>query len=160
MPEIDYVLYDTAPFNVTAGVPFTLFQVVQNGDAIHIEDYTNMLGSGSLPQSYSFRIKSVQVFPAEDITVTDLQALLKGSYLVIVVGDTEYVQAPLHLLCAPGGIQDGAGAAVSFSGLPLVLDNPIEIPGGTRFSVLIYQKTALAAATDVKVCLVGTLVKP
>lgn len=167
MPEIDYVLYDTAPFGTTAATSHTLFQVVQNGDATHIEDYTNMLGSGSLPQAYTFRIKSIQVFPAEDITQADLAPMLKGSYLVVVVGDTEFIQAPLHLFPAPGQITGhysqataALGAALTFGGLPMVLDSPIEIPGGTRFSVLVYQKTALAAATNVKVCLVGTLIKP
>lgn len=167
MPDIDFVLYDTAPFGTSAGVSHNLFQVVQNGDATHTEDFTNMLGSGSLPQAYTFRLKSIQVFPAENVGQADLAAILLKSWIVVVVGDTEYIQAPLHLFCAPGQITGhytqaaaATAAALTFGGLPYLLDNPIEIPGGTRFLVTVYQGTGLATATQVKVCLVGTLVKP
>jgi hypothetical protein len=164
--ELDYILYDTAPFGVAGAADYVLFQVVENGDAVHVPQFTNMLGSGALPQAYTFRIESIQVFPAETITAADIVIAYAEGFISVIVGDSEVIQAPLRLfppsanitgllLQAVAADQD----AVSMSGLPYTFDNPITIPGGTRFQVLVHQDAALGVATNVKVCLIGKLVK-
>jgi len=164
---IRYVLYDTAPFGTSAGVDHELFQVAEGADSTHVESYTNSLGAGSLPTEYKFTVEKIEVFPDQDVSQADLQKIWKDSLLELKVAEKTYVKAPLQLFAASQGYQGHytQGTAsdanmVSMKGEGFVLDPPVEIPGGTKFRVRVYQGTALSSATNVKVCLIGKLERP
>ena len=169
MPEtIKYVLYDTAEFGASAGVDHELFQVAEGADSTHVEHFTNSRGAGALPPEESFLVEEIQVFPDPDLSQADAQLVWKDSFLEVKVGDRTYLKAPLQLFAASQGFQghytQGTAAdanMTSMKGEGFKLDPAIEIPGGTKFRVRVYQGTALSGANkSVKVCLIGKLTRP
>lgn len=167
MPDVDWIMYDTAPFTIAAAGQLQLFQVPQGGDATHIEAYCNTPGAGSLPANQNFVIKAIAIYPDQDVTIGDLRLVFKQSYVEIVVSDKVMLKVPMAYLAAPMDFSQ----AVNFAD-PLVLAAgaysaplyefviPISIPGGTPFKVNITQITALIAAVQVKCLLIGTLTRP
>ena len=168
MPEkIDFVLYDTWQPSTTAGAEATLFQTPQGGDSTHVESFTNMLGAGSLPGDLSFTINEIEIQPVQDIALADIQKLFKESFLEIRVSGKDFIKAPLQLFASKSGFsghysQTAAadGSAISLLAGRVTLKNPIVVPGGAPFKVRAVLGTALSAAKNVKVCLIGELERP
>ena len=168
MPTIHYPLFDTAAFGTTGGAEFTLFQVAQGTTATATESFTNMRGTGVLPNPESFTLHKIRIFPDYAVTRTDVSAIWRGSYLQLRVND----QIRLHIptaLCASNAAYSGtdtttAGAnqnAVGLLGDGYELKVPVEIPGGTVFRVRLVQGAALSAANSfIKVVLDGLLTTP
>lgn len=167
MADLRYFLYDTAVFGTTAGTEHVLFQVAQGGDATHTEDFTNSRGAGSLPSEERFVCDRIGVFVDAAIADAEVEKVFTGSFLEIRVADKSVFKAPLKV-CAGYGGWSGHFTQATAANRALIgpaqgychLDIPIEIPGGTAFRVRVYQKTALAAAANVKVVLGGVLSTP
>lgn len=167
MADLHYVLYDTATFGTTAGTNHLLFQVGEGVDASHPESITNMRGNGSLPTEESFTLMAIHVWPEQEIGEADLYDLFDRCLLELRVSDKTLLKAPLRLFAshnAWGGQFTQATAAnravIGVEGNGFTLQNPITIPGGTRFSVRLYQNNAFTSAVYVKVALEGVLTTP
>lgn len=168
MPELNYVLYDTAEFGVSADAEHVLFQVAQGADSTHNEKFTNSRGSGVLPNQESFLLKGLRVFADYDVPEADVKKIWRDSYIEIRVADRTLFKAPLTLVASHnsfGGVVNQAnaadGAIVGIHGKGFMFDIPIKIDGGKAFKVNIYQGTALASAnSSIKVCLIGNLNMP
>lgn len=167
MPDLDWIFYDTAPFNTTAGAVHELFQVPQGGDATHVENYTNMSGAGALPPNHKFLVKAISIYPEMDIGQEEIQKIFNKSFVEIIVGDRVFLKCPIAHLAAPQQFtrhysQAAAadGENITFSGPLFELNIPIEIPGGTPFKVNITQVVATTAAEQVKCLLIGNLTRP
>lgn len=164
MPDLSWVLYDTAVFNTTANVGHELFQVSQGGDTTHTEDFTNSPGAASLPANQNFEIKAIGVYPEHDITAAELVKIYNKSWLELKVSESVKLKLPLSLVAAPqefsGAVGAAAGSGLSWAGPVFDLEIPIPVPGGTQYKVTIQQVVATAAAEQLKVCLFGTLTRP
>lgn len=167
--DLDYVLYDTAVFTNVANTEQVLFQVAQGGDATHTESFTNMRGSGALPQEEAFACIRIGVTVDFDTAgEEDYTTVWRGSFLEVRVSDKTVLKAPLALFSAAnmyGGHYSQAAAAnnavIGLQGDGLKLDIPITIKGGTAFRVRVVQANATSAASkNMKVWLRGTLTTP
>lgn len=167
MPDISFVLFDTAVFGVAASDQ-SLFQVSMQGDATHTENFTNSRGAGSLPQNEKFTLKEIGVFPETDLLIADIEAMQRGSFIEVIISDVHYMKIPLQLCMKASGYGGHFGqAAAADAALIGVMNDgykleiPIEIPGGTQFRIRVVQGTALGVASkNVKVCLIGILSIP
>jgi len=167
MPDLSWVLYDTAQFGTSANTSHELFQVAQGADSTHSEDFTNSPGSGSLPSNQKFIVKAIAVYPEHNIDQAEIAKIFNKSWLQLKVSESVKLKTPLSLLAAPqqftGHYTQGTAADgnnVSWSGPLFELEIPIEIPGGTQYKVTIMQVVAAAATEQVKCCLIGTLTRP
>lgn len=167
MPDVDWILYDTAPFTIAIAGQMQLFQVPQGGDATHTEAFCNTPGAGAFPSAQAFTINGIAVYPDQDCTIGDLRLVFKQSYVEIVVADKIMLKCPMALLAAPMEFSQAVNAADAlllaggaYSAPPFELNIPIVIPGGTPFKVNITQIIAVVAAVQVKCALRGKLTRP
>lgn len=164
MPDLSWVLYDTAVFNTVATTAHELFQVSQGSDSTHTEDFTNSPGAGSLPSGQNMEVKAVGVYPEHDVTAAELVKIYNKAWLELKVSESVKLKLPLSLVAAPqefnGAVGAAAGSGLSWAGPIFDLEIPIPIPGGTQYKVTIMQVVATAAAEQLKVCLFGTLTRP
>lgn len=167
MADFHYVLYDTATFSTSAGVNHLLFQVGEGVDASHPESITNMRGNASLPTEEKFSLYRIHVWPEQEIAEADLYDLTDQALLELRVSDKTYLKIPLRLAISHasfGGHFAQATAAnrvaIGTEGSGFELQSPIDLPGGTRFAVRIYQDKAFASTCRVKVALEGILSMP
>lgn len=167
--NLSYPLYDTAVFGTAAAGEVALFQVPQGGDPTHTKSFTNARGAGFLPQNESFEVNNIGVYmDFLNLVPADLENVWLSNYIYIRVSDQTLFFAPLRA-CARfnefnGFYSQGAAANGSLGGLAGggydLGKNPIEIPGGVAFSVVIAQVTVLTvAAVPVRVVLDGTLTR-
>lgn len=166
MPDISYMLYDTAIFGVTANTEHVLFQVAQGADAVHTEQFTNSRGAGVLPQQEQMVVNRVCVWQDfAPTTVVAARVVWLQSFLEIRVADETLLKIPIIAAAYRGAVGAVFGVAVAADnawGGPMgegyYLDNPIVIPGGTGFRVRVLQSlAAVAAASNMKVALSGVL---
>lgn len=167
MPDVDWILYDTAPFTNAIAGQLPLFQIPQGGDAVHIEDFCNTPGAGSLPANMNFLIKGIAIYPEPAVLDIDIGPIFNRSYVEIIVADKVMLKVPMAYLAGPQqvtGVADAAIAIVSgsatYSGPPFELTIPIPIPGGTPFRVNITQMVATSVTIQVKCLLIGILTRP
>lgn len=164
MPDLSWVLFDTAVFSTSANTAHELFQVSQGSDATHTEDFTNSPGAGSLPAGQKMLVKAIGVYPEHDITAAELVKIYNKSWLELKVSESVKLKLPISLLAAPqeftGAVGAAAGSGLSWSGPVYDLEIPILIDGGTQYKVTIMQVVATAAAEQLKVCLFGILTRP
>lgn len=167
MADLHYVLYDTATFGTTAGTNHLLFQVGEGVDASHPESITNMRGNASLPTEEKFTLYRIHVWPEQEIAEADLYKLTDQALLELRVSDKTLIKIPLRLALSHnawgGHFTQGTAAnrvAIGPEGNGFELQNPIDLPGGTRFAVRIYQDKAFTATCRVKVALEGVLSMP
>ena len=95
MSEFDFVLYDTAPFGASADTEHVLFQVAQGADSTHTESFTNMRGSGSLPQDEAFLVNKVGIsvdFGPDD---NEVDGVWINSFIEVRISDETVFKAPL-----------------------------------------------------------------
>lgn len=167
--NLSYPLYDTAVFNIAPVGEVSLFQVPQGGDATHNKSFTNARGAGFLPQNESFEINKINVFQDFlNLVPADLENVWLSNYVYIRVSDQTLFFAPLRM-CANynefnGFYSQGAAANATLGGLQGagydLGKNPIEIPGGVAFSVVIAQITVTTVnAIPMRVVLDGTLTR-
>ena len=169
MAVLYYPIWDTAVFGAAANTEFLLFQVAQQGDATHTESFTNSRGAGVFPASESYLIKKVSVVVDFNILQANAQTWYVGAFLEIRVSDVIRFKAPLQLLMdasAFGGASSTtAGANQNTVGLlgdgfELPPDRFINVPGGAPWKVRVFQVTAAAASSNIKVVLQGDLTIP
>ena len=167
MPDVDWIFYDTAVFTSGPAGQLQLFQIPQGGDTTHVENFTNSIGSGSLPANMSFIIRAIAIYAELDVLQLELPKIFNKSYLEIVISDKVMLKAPLAYFAAPqqyAGQFELASAAlqqlVSWTGPLFELTIPIPIPGGTPFKINITQIVATTADEQVKCLLLGTLSRP
>lgn len=157
-----YFLYDTWQPAAVANAESILFQVASGGDATHNEQFTNMRGAGSLPQTEQMEVDWIGVIVDSVLAKADLVKWIDGALLEIRVADFSVIKAPVALFIAQsafGGTQIQAAAADSFTigylGDGFELDKHIMLPGGTPFKVRMLQGPALAGTSNMKVVLGG-----
>lgn len=159
---LSYQIYDTWTPGITANAESILFQIITGGDSTHNEQYTNMRGSGALPQSEKMTINKIKVQLDLILPKADLLLVYFNALLEIRVGDFSYIKLPV-LQCidhsAWGGTEVQASAADSIvvgpHGQGFTLDKPIFIDGAIPFKVRMVQGAALSAASRFKVILEG-----
>lgn len=171
MPQINlsYPLYDSVNFLTAPVLEQTLFQVPQGGDATHNKSFTNARGAGFLPQNESFEINRISVYQDFlNLVPADLENVWLSNYIYIRVSDQTLFFAPLRM-CANynefnGFYSQTAAANATLGGLQGqgydLGKNPIEIPGGVQFLVVIAQITPITVASiPMRVVLDGTLTR-
>ncbi|SRR5260221_7332542 len=164
MPDINlrYMLYDTVVFGATANAESILFQVASGADATHNEQFTNMRGAGSLPQTEKMVVDKVSVVIDKVLAKADVVDIFNGSILEIRVADFTVLKGPSALFIdasAYGGSISVAAAtdvtSIALKGDGYELDQTITLPGGTPFKVRVLQGPAVTAGTNIKVVLHG-----
>lgn len=167
MADYRYVLYDTADFGTTAGTNHLLFQIAEGADANHAEYRCNMRGNGVLPSEESFTVERIHVWNNSELPEADVQKLIDGTLLEVRVSDKTVLKIPLRLAIshtAYGGhyTQSTAGnrTIIGLEGEGFALSEPIQINGGVRFSVRVYQRLAMTASEEIVVALEGVLSTP
>lgn len=159
---LSYQLYDTWTPGTTANAESILFQVITGGDSTHNEQFTNMRGSGALPQTEHMIINCIKVQLDLILPKADLLLVYFNALLEIRVADFSYIKLPV-LQCidhsAWSGTEVQASAADSIVVGPLgkgfLLDKPILIGGAIPFKVRMLQGAALSAASRFKVIIEG-----
>lgn len=167
MPVYDWTLYDTAVFGATAVTDHELFKVAQNGDATHTQSFTNSRGAGVMPANEQFDIDTIGISPDGDFSANDRGDMWDGAFITIRVNNQDVFTAPLRM-CAGYAAYSGhftqAAAAdmnrIGLEGMGYKLNKPITIKGGMSFSVIVSQRTAITAASNVKTMLRGNLTLP
>jgi hypothetical protein len=164
--NLSYQLYDTAIFNIALAGEVSLFQVPQGGDATHTKSFTNARGAGFLPQNESFDIDNIGIYQDfMNLVPADLENVWISNYIFIRVSDQTLFFSPLRS-CARynefnGFYSQAAAANATLGGLAgggYNLDNPITIPGGVAFSVVVAQVTPMTVnAIPVRCVLDGVL---
>jgi len=165
MPEtLDFILYDTAPLGTTANVEHNLFQNPQGSTATHTEDYTNMIGAGTLPEKLKFTIKKISVSLETGAASVDIRTAYLKSFLELIIGGRSYIKAPLIKFADAEGLRGHFAQAtaatenmMSMIGEGFKLELPQTIEGGTPFRVRLFQVTAMGTARQMKVMLTGIL---
>lgn len=167
MADYHYVLYDTATFATTAPTNHLLFQVGEGVDASHPESITNMRGNASLPTEEKFTLYRIHVWNEQELGEADLFDLTDQALLELRVSDKTLLKIPLRLAISHAGFgghftQATAAnrVAIGNEGNGFELQTPIELPGGTRFAVRVYQDKAFTSTCRVKVALEGILSMP
>jgi hypothetical protein len=167
MADYRYVLYDTATFNTSGSTNHILFQVGEGADSSHPEYITNMRGNGALPTEEAFTVQRIHVWNEQEVAEADIFDLTDQSLLELRVSDKTLLKIPLRLALshveAGGHFTQATAAAraiIGHTGYGFELPEAITIPGGTRFSVRVYQSNAFNASTRVKVALEGILSMP
>ena len=166
MPTLHYPLYDTVPLGTVADKTHTLFQVGRGQDATHTKQYTNMRGSGALPQNEGFVLRSIYATVWDIALLADLEELWDGNYVEVYVSDELMLQVPL-VMCAwrngyQGVVELAAVADHTFvgrNGDGFKLDPNIEIDGGDQFRVEVFQDNAVSVALNMWIILDGLLTR-
>lgn len=167
MAEYRYVLYDTADFGTTANTNHLLFQIAEGADANHVEYRCNMRGNGVLPSEESFVIDKIHVWNNGELADADVAKLCDGTILEVRVSDKTVLKIPLRLALSHAGYS-GHFTQTTASNRVLVgldsdgftLSEPIQINGGVRFSVRVYQRQAMTSTEEIVVALEGVLSTP
>jgi len=171
MPDLRWVLYDTATFVSTLTSTPTvhvLFQTAEGVDpATKHGGVTNMRGNGALPPDEKFTVLYVHVYPDAEIPEADIAQIWNQSRLRIYLGDTELLQVPLRFCASLTGYSGHFTQATAANRALIGLENwgyhvdpPVELPGGARFRVVVEQYTALSGNRPIKVALEGILTRP
>lgn len=167
MTDYRYTLYDTADFGNTAGVNHLLFQIAEGADANHAEYRCNMRGNGVLPSEESFLVQKIHVWNNSEIPEADIQKLIDGTLLEIRVSDKTVLKIPLRLAIshtAYGGHYTQATASartvIGLESNGFEIPEGIQINGGVRFSVRLYQRLSMTATEEIVVALEGVLSTP
>lgn len=161
-----YTLYDTIVFGTAVQAEQKLFQVISGGDATHTKSFTNMRGSGALPQQEKFTIQRVGVYiDFNNLVQTDIVNAWIGNYLEIRVADNSVLLIPLRAAAQYNGFNGyysqaaaANGALGGLQGDGYEVDPSIELAGGTPLAVNIPQSVVMTvAAVNMRVLLHGIL---
>jgi len=161
-----YTLYDTIVFGTALQGEQKLFQTISGGDTTHSKDFTNMRGSGALPQQEKFTIQKVGVFvDFNNLVQTDIINVWIKNYLEIRIADNSVLLIPLRAAAQYNGFNGFYSQAAAANGVlgGLVgdgydIDPSIELAGGTPLAVNVPQNTVMTVANVlVRVLLHGIL---
>lgn len=167
MPDFRYDVYDTYVFGAAASQG-RLFQVAEGGDATHVTAFTNSRGAGVFPQNEKFVVDWIGAVEDYIPLIANRVNITIASWLELIVSNFSVLKIPLIRAWALnmfGGhftqavAADLAAVGRMGSGYDL-RDHPITIDGGTQFTVVVNQGTAVAAASNVKIILSGVLTRP
>lgn len=165
--DLEYVLYDTYVFGAAASNG-RLFQVAEGSDATHITSFTNSRGAGIIPQSEKFLIQKLLAIVDFVPLIANVAKLAVASWVELLVANRSLLKVPLAMVIANSAYGGQAFQAVAADLANVGMlgqgydfgSHPVQIDGGTQFVVSVNQGTAVAAASNVKFCLVGTLSIP
>ena len=165
--DLEYVLYDTYVFGAAASSG-RLFQNAEGSDATHVTSFTNSRGAGIIPQSEKFVVQ--KLFAVVDFVplIANITKLTVASWVELLVANRSLLKIPLAFLIAHSSYSGQAFQAVAADLANVGMEgdgydfgaHPIQIDGGTQFVLSVNQGTAVAAASNVKFCLQGTLSIP
>lgn len=167
MADYRYDLYDTYVFGAAASQG-RLFQVAEGGDATHTTAFTNSRGAGVIPQNEKFVIDWIGAIEDYTPLIANRVNILTASWAELIVSNNSVLKVRLARLWsnnAYGGHFTQAVAADLAvigrvgSGYDL-RDHPIVIEGGTQFTLIVNQGTAVAAASNVVFVMSGVLTRP
>lgn len=167
MADYRYDLYDTYVFGAVASQG-RLFQVAEGGDATHTTAFTNMRGAGVLPQNEKMVVDWIGAIEVYVPLIANRVNIFNGSWLEVIISNNSVLKIPLiraWALNAYGGhFTQAVAADLSIigrvgSGYSLA-DKPLAIDGGTQFTVVVNQGTAVAAGSNVLFVLSGVLTRP
>lgn len=167
MPELRYDLYDTFVFGAAAGQG-RLFQVAEGGDAVHTTAFTNSRGAGVIPQNEKFVIDWIGAVEDYIPLIANRVNIFLGSWVELIISNTSVLKVRLQRIWAHneygGHFTQLAAADLSIIGRSgngySLADHPLTIDGGTQFTLIVNQGTAVAAASNVVFVLGGTLTRP
>ncbi len=164
MADLDWTWYDTIVLGATAGAEFEAFQVQLGADTTHNIQYTNLPLPGQIPQNESFLLKSIRfILDFTTLLVADVTDWFIYSVYEIRLQDTVKYQGPVSEAVAhsafSGAYTLAAAAdnqAIGLLGTGKMFEKPLVLNGGDFFKVRYKQGVAIAASSEVKVCLSGT----
>jgi len=167
MPDYNHYLYDTALLQ-NAVDEIVLFQNPQGSSSSFPASITNMKGAGQLPSSESMEVHHIHGFVDENVVAADADNIWLLSTITMYINEIQQFRVPLKTIAsmnAFGGHYTQATAAnealIGLVGYGWKLRIPIRIPGGTQFSVVLSQGTALSTTNiNFKVALDGILTRP
>lgn len=167
MADYRYDLYDTYVFGAAASQG-RLFQVAEGGDATHTTAFTNMRGAGVLPQNEKLVVDWIGAIEVYVPLIANRVNIFNASWLEFIVSNNSVLKIPLiraWALNLYGGHFTQAAAAdlavIGRAGNGYDLkDHPITLDGGTQFTLVVNQGTAVAAASNVLFVLSGVLTRP
>jgi hypothetical protein len=167
MADYRYFYYDTYVLANVVPQDAQLFRVLQGGDALHTEAFTNSRGAGVLPNNEKFVVDWIGAVVDFNLLTTDDVNFTKSAFLSFVKASFEVLKAPLAMFIshsAYGGFFAQAVAAneqaIGLHGTGMALDKPITLEGGTAFYVRIQQNVAVSAAANLKIVLGGIYTFP
>ncbi|RLE76536.1 MAG: hypothetical protein DRJ44_03875 [Thermoprotei archaeon] len=138
MAKVDWVWYHKQDVSSTGDV--TYFNTDQATAGINT---TNMKMAGQLPAAEKFTIHRIDILIDEAASAADIAALEQDTVVELIIGETTIITAPLYLFKS------------NYNNYTWEFKNPISLPGGVGFKVLLHVGTAPSAATSVTVSLVG-----
>jgi len=165
----DWVLYggDTVDFSSasTDNVFFNEDEAAAGGGV----NETNMPIASQLPREWNMKVHEIQVLlDATELAATSLDALdaLHQSLIEIKIAKKRVFIAPVKCCLGPGNLfhpaveSNAAGMTANAQGF--IFRNPLIIPGGTPFEVIL--RTGVTAATsstnEVTIALIGEMTMP
>ncbi len=146
----------------TAGTTELVFFSTPAGQAGKDTSDTNMTTASQLPGGHSFTAQGMRVLPDPGASLADLQAVLKGAVVELVISGRTIFQTPIENTSGGRGVVGAAtngqpdATAVTRFGVPITIDS------GESFHVSIKWKTAPApvSAVPLTVVLEGNLTRP
>ena len=164
MPDFSFVLYDRAQFGTTPNVEHILFQVAQGAVATATESATNSRAAGQLPVNEEFEIRKIAITPDANMPQNDAAIWFVNGFFEFRLIDRVVLKAPLKLFVSHAAYSGHFtqatatnAANVGLVGDGFALDIPIVIRGGDNFRPRIFQGTALSAAANIHLLLIGVL---
>jgi len=166
MADVPFGLYDSVVYANSTNQTHTLFQVAQGADATHTRQFTNMRGSGSIPQSEKLVIKSIHAVLWGTVPKADLSDIWEGCTLELIISDENIFRYPLKFFSSlnsySGAIQEATATDLTFLGLQgsgMMLNPNIILNGGDSFRVDVFQQNAVAVAENMWIVLDGILTR-
>lgn len=167
MADYRYDIYDTYVFGAAASNG-RLFQVAEGGDATHTTAFTNSRGAGIIPQNEKFTIDWIGMVVDFVQLIANVQGLVVASWAELIVSNQSVLKVPLSRLLAlssyGGHFTQAVAADLSIIGRNgngyNLSDHPITINGGSQYTLVVNQGTAVAAASNCKFILSGVLSIP
>lgn len=167
MPDYRYDLYDTYVFGAAASQG-RLFQVAEGGDATHVTAFTNSRGAGVIPQNEKFMVDWIGAIENYIPLIANRANITVASWVELIVSNNSVLKVPLIRLWANnmygGHFTQAAAADLAIIGRMGqgydLSDKPITIEGGTQFTLIVNQGTAVAAASNVLFVMSGVLTRP
>lgn len=167
MPDFRYDVYDTYVFGAAASQG-RLFQVAEGGDATHTTAFTNSRGAGVFPQNEKFVVDYICAIENYIPLIANRANIMVNSWIELIVSNFSVLKVPLMRVWAynayGGHFTQAVAADLSNTGRIGtgydLKDHPIVIEGGTQFTMVVNQGTAVAASSNVLFLMSGVLSRP
>ncbi len=167
MAEYRYDIYDTYVFGAAASQG-RLFQVAEGGDATHTTAFTNSRGAGVIPQNEKFVVDWIGAIEDYTPLIANRYNIFTGSWIELIVSNNSRLKIRLQRAWS-NNMYGGHFAQAVAADLAIIgreghgyslADHPITIDGGTQYTVVVNQGTAVAASSNVLIVMSGVLTRP